>query len=105
MLYLAKFGGIAILIWFYKTAVDKNQSGLKWAIVGLIGYWLTWWLVNLTIVQGMMGMTPKNLTMLFLINQVPAIGAIVAAILIRKKLVTDVEKELSTHMDAGSEMH
>lgn len=89
MLYLAKFAGIAVLVWFYLTAKEKGEPAVKWAIIGLIGYWLAWWLVNLTVVKGLAGMAPKNLTMLFLVNQVPAFGAIVAAFFIRKKLLAD----------------
>ena len=50
MLFLAKFAGIAVLVWFYLTAKDKGEQPLKWAIIGLIGYWIAWWAVRLTVV-------------------------------------------------------
>ncbi len=51
MLFLAKFAGIAVLVWFYLTAKDKGEQPFKWAIVGLIGYWIAWWAVKLTVVS------------------------------------------------------
>ena len=89
MLFLAKFAGIAILVWFYLTAKDKGEPAFKWAIIGVIGYWIAWWLVNLTVVSAVAGMVAKNLYMLFLVNQIPALCAIVAAALIKKKLLAD----------------
>ncbi|NOT10882.1 MAG: hypothetical protein HOP23_03450 [Methylococcaceae bacterium] len=89
MLYLAKFAGIAVLVWFYLTAKDKGESGVQWAIIGLIGYWVTWWLVKLTVLSALVGMVSKTVTMVFLVTQIPAFCAIAAAVVIRKKLLTD----------------
>ena len=53
MLFLAKFAGIAVLVWFYLTAKDKGEQPIKWAIIGLIGYWIAWWVVRLTVVAAL----------------------------------------------------
>lgn len=94
MLHLARFAAIAVLVWFYLSAKEKGQSPINWAITGLIGYWITWWVVKLTVVSGLLGMVAKNPTGTFLLIQIPALCAIGAAYLIRKKLLADVaEKE------------
>jgi hypothetical protein len=89
MLYLAKFGAIAVLVWFFMTAKDKGEPAVKWAIIGVIGYWITWWLVKLTVLSALVAMVSKTITMVFLVTQIPALCAIGAAFLIRKKLLAD----------------
>jgi len=89
MLFLAKVGAIAVLVWFYLSAQKQSQPPVKWAIIGLIGYWLTWWLVKLTV----MGILPSSLTrtavMGFVVMQIPALCALLASYFIRQKLVHD----------------
>ncbi|MDO9423683.1 MAG: hypothetical protein Q7T40_05785 [Methylobacter sp.] len=87
MLHLARFAAIAVLVWFYMTAKEKGESPINWAITGLIGYWITWWVVKLAVVPGLMGMVAKNPTGAFLVYQIPALCAIGAAFFIRKKLL------------------
>jgi hypothetical protein len=89
MLFLAKFAGIAVLVWFYLTAKDKGEQPLKWAIIGLIGYWIAWWAVRLTVVSALSGLVAKSAIMTFVVIQIPALCAIAAAVLIRKKLIAD----------------
>lgn len=93
MLFLAKFAGIAVLVWFYLTAKDKGQPPVKWAVIGLIGYWIAWWVVHLTIKTVLTGLLIKNFTAVFLVAQIPALCAIGAAFLIRKKLLADARAE------------
>ncbi len=93
MLHLARFAAIAILVWFYMTAKEKGESPINWAIIGLIGYWITWWMVKLTVVSALSGMVAKNPTGTFLLVQIPALCAIAAAFLIRKKLLADVAEK------------
>jgi hypothetical protein len=93
MLHLARFAGIAVLVWFYMTAKEKGQPPLNWAIIGLIGYWITWWLVKLTVVSPLSGMVAKNPTGTFLLVQIPALCAIGAAFFIRKKLLSDAAEK------------
>lgn len=92
MLLLAKIAGIIVLVWFYMTAKEKGEQPFKWAIIGLIGYWLVWWIVNLSIVSSLSPLFSKNFTTIFIIAQIPAFCAIGAAFLIRKKLLADAAK-------------
>lgn len=89
MLFLAKVGAIAVLVWFYLSAQKQNQPPVKWAIIGLIGYWLTWWLVKLSVI----GILPSSLTrtavMGFVVMQIPALCALLASYFIRQNLVHD----------------
>ncbi|MGR8980866.1 MAG: hypothetical protein ACU84H_12365 [Gammaproteobacteria bacterium] len=91
MWFLARFAAVAVLVWFYLTAKKKNQPPVKWAIIGFIGYWLTWGLVNLTLVKAMAAIIPSSFTMAFLVNQIPALAAICASYFIRKKLISDAD--------------
>ncbi len=93
MLHLARFAAIAVLVWFYLSAKEKGESPINWAITGLIGYWIAWWAVKLTVVSGLTSMVAKNPTGTFLLIQIPALCAIGAAILIRKKLIADADKK------------
>ena len=89
MLLLAKFAGIAVLIWFYLTAKEHGEQPVKWAIIGLIGYWVAWWAVNLSVVSGLIALVGKSATLVFLITQIPVLGALTVAFFIRKKLLAD----------------
>jgi hypothetical protein len=93
MLHLARFAAIAVLVWFYMTAKEKGESPINWAITGLIGYWIAWWAVKLTVVSALSGIVAKNPTGTFLLVQIPALCAIGAAFFIRKKLLADTEKK------------
>lgn len=93
MLLLAKFAGIAVLVWFYLTAKEKGEQPIKWAIVGLIGYWIAWWAFKLAIVSPLTGFFHKNGLAIFIVTQIPAICAVGVAFLIRKKMLADITKE------------
>jgi hypothetical protein len=93
MLFLAKFAGVAVLVWFYLTAKDKGEPPIKWAIIGLIGYWIAWWAVKLTVVTALSGLVAKSATMTFIVIQIPALCAIAAAVFIRKKLLADAAEK------------
>jgi len=90
MLFLAKAAGIAIIVWFYMTAKEKGESTIKWVIIGLMGYWIAWWAVKLTILGGLVSLVGKSFTAVFIVTQIPALCAIGAAYLIRKKLLVDL---------------
>ncbi|MGR9014431.1 MAG: hypothetical protein ACU83U_12375 [Gammaproteobacteria bacterium] len=75
------------------TAKEKGESPINWAITGLIGYWITWWVVKLTLVSSLMGMVAKNPTGAFLIYQIPALCGIGAAFFIRKKLLANAAEK------------
>lgn len=93
MLLLAKFAGIAVLVWFYLTAKEKGEQPVKWAIVGLIGYWIAWWAVKLAVVSPLTGLFHKNGLAIFIVTQIPALCAIGAAFLIRKKMLADIAEK------------
>ena len=93
MLFLAKLAGVAILVWFFLTAKSQGEQPYKWAIIGLIGYWTTWWAIKLTVVTALAGLVAKSATMTFLLVQIPALCAIVAAFFIRKKLISDASSD------------
>ena len=93
MLFLAKFAGIVVLVWFYLTAKDQGEQPVKWAIIGLIGYWIAWWAIRLTVVAALSGVVAKSPMMTFVVIQIPALCAIAAAFLIRKKLLADVAEK------------
>jgi hypothetical protein len=79
MLFLAKLAGVAILVWFFLTAKSQGEQPYKWAIIGLIGYWTTWWAIKLTVVTALVGLVAKSATMTFLLVQIPALCAIAVA--------------------------
>jgi hypothetical protein len=93
MLFLAKFAGIVVLVWFYLTAKDKGEQPIKWAVIGLLGYWIAWWAVKLTVVAALSGLFAKSAMMTFIVIQIPALCAIAAAFLIRKKLIADAAEK------------
>jgi hypothetical protein len=95
MLFLAKLAGVAILVWFFLTAKSQGEQPYKWAIIGLIGYWTTWWVIKLTVVTALAGIVGKSATMSFLLIQIPALCAIAIAFFIRKKLITDAAGKTS----------
>ncbi len=93
MLYPAKLAGLAILVWFYVTEKEKQQPPLQWAVIGLIGYWLTWWLVKLSVLHPIGDMLAKSPTSLFLVTQIPALAGLCACFFIRKILIANSAKE------------
>lgn len=92
MLFLAKVAAVAVLVWFYLAAQQHKEPPIKWAIIGFIGYVLTWFLVYKTFI----GVLPPSLTrtavMGFLVMQIPAFCGVFAAYLIRQKLISDAVK-------------
>lgn len=93
MLLLAKFAGIAVLVWFYLTAREHGEPPVKWAIIGLIGYWISWWIVKLSVVDLLAGLVAKSAIGIFLLTQIPAIAGVGAVFFIRKKLLADAATE------------
>ena len=95
MLFLAKLAGIAVLVWFFLSAKSQGEQPYKWAIIGLIGFWITWWAIKLTVVTALAGLVAKSATMTFLLVQIPALCAIAVAFFIRKKLLADIAEKKS----------
>ena len=92
MSFLAILAGIAVLVWFYLTAKDKGEERFKWAITGIIGYWLAWGGAKLAIVAVLSGFVAKSTILAIILNQIPVLCAIGAAFFIRKKLLADAAK-------------
>ncbi len=90
MLFLAKLFGILTLIWFYLTAKNHGGPLLNWSIIGLIGYWLTWWLSKMLIVVPLADMVPKHSVVEFLLTQSPVACSVLACFCIRKKLLASL---------------
>lgn len=90
MLFLAKLFGILSLVWFYMTAKNHHAPVLNWSIIGLIGYWLTWWLAKMLLVVPLADVVPKHSVVEFLLTQMPVVCALAAVYLIRKKLIASL---------------
>ena len=89
MLFLAKLFCILTLIWFYMSAKNHGGPWFNWSIIGLIGYWLTWWLSKFLIVVPLSSVVPQHSVVEFLLTQSPV--AIAVCFFIRKKLIASLE--------------
>ena len=87
MFILAKLCGILTLVWFYFTAKSHGGPLINWSVIGLIGYWLTWWLSKLLIEGPLVSVVPKNSSVVYL---VPIILSLADCFFIRKKLIASV---------------
>ncbi len=93
MLFLAKLFGILTLIWFYMTAKSHGGPLLNWSIIGLIGYWLTWWLSKMLILIPLAAMVPPHSFVEMLLTQLPVACGVGACYLIRKKLIASLSSD------------
>jgi hypothetical protein len=90
---LAKIAAIIMSVWFFQTASQQQENPWKWVIIGLVGYWLVWWIVTLAIANPLLNsLSTGPLLLLLAIRHIPAFAAIIAAILVRKKLLADLPK-------------
>lgn len=103
MLLLAKFSGIAVLVWFYLSGKKAGEPPVKWAIIGLIGYWISWWLANELILSALTGFFSKSSVAVFLVTQIPVAVALVASYFIRKKLLASASSGSSPYSSEGRE--
>ncbi|MGY6275650.1 hypothetical protein [Methylomonas sp. MgM2] len=92
MLFLAKLFGILTLIWFYLAAKNNNAPVVNWAVIGLIGYWLTWWLAKFLLVVPLADAVTKHSILEFLLTQMPVVCAVAVVYVIRKKLIASVSQ-------------
>jgi hypothetical protein len=90
MLFLAKLFGILTLVWFYMSAKKAGGPWLNWSIIGLIGYWLTWWLAKFLVVVPLADVVPKHSVIEFLLTQSPVAIAVAACFFIRKHLLASL---------------
>ncbi|CAG1020140.1 hypothetical protein DOJK_00120 [Patescibacteria group bacterium] len=91
MLILAKVFAILVLVWFYQTARDKGEPAINWAVTGFIGYAIVWAMLRFTLVSMLWKAVEKNVTMGFLLVQIPAVCGVIAAYFIRKILIAKAE--------------
>ncbi len=90
MAFIAILAAIAVVVWFYKTAISVGQGGVKWAAVGVVGYWIAWWIVKLTVVSSLSGLATKGAFIGFIILLLPTLAGLATVFLVRKRLLADV---------------
>jgi len=90
MLFLAKLCGILTLVWFYLAAKEHKGPLVNWSVIGLIGYWLTWWLAKMLFVVPLADIVPKHSVVEFLLTQTPVAFALGVCYFIRKKLIAGI---------------
>lgn len=100
MYFLMKLSAILIVVWFYMTAKNHNGPLLNWPIIGLVGYWLTWWLAKLLILVPLADKVAKHSVTEMMLTQLPVFVAVGACFLIRKKLISSVQSA----GDSGSDI-
>lgn len=81
---LAKIIAVGILVWFFYSAKENGGQPFKWAIIGLIGYAITWEVLHL--------ITDTITENKIIASTAPAAVATVGAFLIRQKLIADTKK-------------
>jgi putative flippase GtrA len=82
---LAKIIAVAILVWFFLSAKEHEQPPFKWAIVGLIGYAITWEAAHL--------LTDALSENRLIAATIPAAIATIGAFFIRAKLISDAKND------------
>ena len=92
MLFLAKLAAILILVWFYLTAKKQGEPPVQWAIIGLVGYWISWWLANKLILSSLAGLFSKSTIWVFIITQIPVLCGLAVVFFVRLKLIKDATK-------------
>ncbi len=90
MYFLAKLFGILTLVWFYLTAKNHNAPLINWSVIGLIGYWLTWWLAKFLLLEPLSKLVAKHSMMEMVLTQLPVACAVAVCFLIRKKLISSL---------------
>ena len=89
----AQIAGIVMLVWFYQTAKQLGENPMKWAITGLVGYWLTWWIMKLTIKSlNLDALAGSSGFLKFVIILIPAVTAILVTMFVRKKYLVDASE-------------
>lgn len=89
---LAKITGIIILVWFYQTAKNQGENPIKWAITGVIGYWLIWWILVKAVANPILDSTHSDsVVFLLFIRHIPMFAAIAGAALVRYKFLVKTE--------------
>ena len=90
MYLLAKLFGILTLVWFYFSAKENNAPVINWSVIGVIGYWLSWWLAKFLLLEPLSKLVTKHSFMEMALTQLPVACAVAACYLIRKKLIASL---------------
>ena len=88
MLLIAKLIALGIMIWFYMSAQKAGEPPVKWAVIGLIGYTIVWFLVYRIVAVPLS--SGKAGAADFIIHQIPAVIGLLTAHWVRKKLMREV---------------
>jgi hypothetical protein len=92
MLVLAKLAALGVVVWFYMTADKNGEPPVKWAVIGLVGYIITWFLVDFVLDNAFASVIAKKGGGGIIIGQIPALGGLLASLFIRKKLLGNIGK-------------
>lgn len=90
MYFLAKLFGILTLVWFYFSAKEHNAPLINWAVIGVIGYWLSWWLAKFLLLDSLAKIVTPHSMMEMVMTQLPVACGVAACYLIRKRLIASV---------------
>ncbi len=82
---LAKIVAIAISVWFYKSAQKIGENPIQWAVLGVIGFFLSATLAHYAISEPLLGTLPPQGTLTSLIRQSPLLIGIASVYFIYKK--------------------
>ena len=93
MSILFKLGAILVMAWFYTSGKKIGAPAIKWAIIGLVGYGLVYFLTRETILSLFIGSASKNTSLIFVVTQIPVACAGIVVFFVRKKLIKDEEKK------------
>lgn len=91
MLLLAKLAAIAVIVWFYMAAEKNGEPPVKWAVIGFIGYVISWFLIDFLVDSALAAVIAKRGTAAFVLGQIPALGGLLVAYFIKRKLTADVK--------------
>lgn len=82
---LAKILAVAVLVWFFHSGKEHNGQPFKWAIIGLIGYAITWEAAHL--------ITDSMTENRIMASTLPAVIAAVSSFFIRAKLIANAKSD------------
>jgi hypothetical protein len=91
MLLLSKLAALGIIIWFYMTAEKNGQPTTKWVAIGLIGYLLGWFILDLIIDKTFAAALTRRSGGAFVLGQIPTLSGLLMAFFVRKKLLNNIK--------------
>ncbi len=82
---LAKLLGLAVLIWFYKTAKQVGENAIQWAVFGVIGFFLSATIAHYVISEALLAVVSDDTGWALFIRQLPIFLGLGVVYLLRKK--------------------